>query len=150
MKNQYYVLWNNITRGFGTECDQVALFRSSEYTHLFGTSMPRKGNKEIEGLLKISYQKRTIYRKYISSNIPDEASDIVLNYRSLAELGINPNTAENDLYLLDVEPANAWGYLWNNSYVHIRKPFQWAIYGLLMTIGFGVVSIILEVMSLCR
>lgn len=145
----YYVQWNDVTRDLGIDYDQIALFRSSEYVNIFGMSMPRKGNKEIEGLLKISYKNKTIYRKYIGSNIPDEADDIILNYRSLAELGINPKNIPENQYQLLVAPASAWAYLWNNSYAYIRKPFRCAIYGLLISIGFGIASLVFDILSLC-
>ena len=73
---------------------------------------------------------------------------MVLTNRSLAELGINSKNEDILHIQATIEPASAVSYLWHNSYAYIRKPFQWAVCGLLLTMLFGITSVVLEILSL--
>lgn len=149
MGSQYFIQkWNHTIFPLGPEYDQLALLQTSAYANIFGVPMVEMGNHKVEGLLKITYNKKSIYKKYVGNNDFPEDNSVIINYRSLAELGINPKDIGENLTLVNIEPASALEYLWHNSYAHIRKPFQWAIISLLLTIILGMISIVIELISL--
>ena len=149
MANFFIQPWDIKDDSTGHELDQYAIMNSHAFVDLFGKTMPEASTKEIEGLLKITYKGKSIYRKYLGSNIT-ESGNIILNNRSIAELGLKTKDIEENPNMVEIEPASVWAYLYNNSYSYIRDPFKLAIIGLAATILFGIISTIIGIISLCE
>lgn len=150
MKNEYFIQqWDYPQYGpLPFDADQLAIMRTSEFTNIYGVPMVQMGNNKIEGLIKIKFNNKCIYRKFVGNNdIPDDQC-VVLTNRSLAELGIHSKNENQLLTPATIEPTSAVLYLWHNSYAFIRKPFRWAAYGLLITTLSGITSVVLEILSL--
>ena len=139
--------WDIKENSTGHELDQYAIMNSHAFVDLFGKTMPEASTKEIEGLLKITYKGKSIYRKYLGSNIA-ESENVILNNRSITELGLRTKDIQENPNIVEIEPASVWAYLYNNSYSYIRDPFKLAIIGLVATILFGIISTIIGIITL--
>ena len=150
MKNNYFIQeWDYTQLGpLPFEADQLAIMRTAEFVNIYGVPMVQMGDYKIEGLIKITYNNKCIYRKYVGNNDIPEDQCVVLTNRSLAELGIHSKKDFQTPILATIEPASSISYLWHNSYAFIRKPFQWAVSGLLLTILFGIASVVLGFIAL--
>ena len=149
MKNNYFIqIWDQRIFPLDSDYDQIALLRPSEFNNIFEKTMGQMANNNVEGLIMLSYHGRTIYKKYVANTAFPEDGCVILSYRSLAELGIDPKDIINTPDTVSIEPASAFAYLWNNSYSYLRKPFRWAVCGLLLTIFFGLISIAFAIFQL--
>ena len=151
MKNKYFIQeWDYEKYGpLSNEADQVAFMGTLEFANIFGQPMIKMADSRIEGLIKIEYNKKTIYRKFVANNLVAETQCVVLSYRSLAELGLDLKENSQEPKTVMIEPTSAITYLWYNSYAYIRKPFRWAVIGLILTLLFGVLTTILELIPYC-
>ncbi len=148
MKTTRFIqLLDSKTMYIGDELNEYAMVRGCDFNEFFEHSMTQTASKKVEGLLKISYNNNQIYRKFIGSNLVDPDC-IILDNRSLAELGISRGEAEMTPPAVQIEPACAFAYLWHNSFSFIREPFQWAIIGMFISVLLGILSVVLSVYQL--
>jgi len=146
MKTNYSIqLWDSKVDIMGREFDEYAILNGREFSQLFGNPMPDTPSFKVEGLLKITNGKKSIYRRYLGSNLVDAAS-VILSDRSLAGLGITRKNVEDAPPVVKIMPAKWFPYSWNNSFSHIRVPFRCSVLFFAITLIVSIVSILISIL----
>lgn len=117
--------------------DKYALMHSSCFKSLIG-DMEGIPEEEMEGILKITKGKKSIYRKYKARSIEGQNKYVSLSYRSIKQLGASPNDC--------VSVQKSWWlpYLWHYYDVTIRSAFKIGIIGIGINIVFSLISILIH------
>ena len=122
-----------------TDYENYVLVHSSEYTKLYGEDKNHPTSQEYEfldGLVKISAGKKTIYRKCRGAAMPVQI--VAIGYRSLKYL---KGTDMGNLQNVTITKTCWLCFMWHHPDTAVRYSF-WA------TFVFGVISIILGVASI--
>lgn len=119
--------------------EKYVLVHSSAFEAIYDEKMKDTNDSdELEGLVKISYNGKSIYRKSIGGHVKKDK--IQMGYRTMHELKVSPDTE------VRVTPANWFCYYWCNSDSNYKQPFRIAVVSLAIT----VLSIIISLCSLMQ
>lgn len=127
------------------ENEKYVLLHSNNFRNIFGKAMSDSEVEDLEGLVKIRHNCRTVYRRYKGHNI--DGNKILMGSRTMKELRVN-----EDNYVT-VEKASWLGYLWNHQDSCIRQPFRLALFGILLafiSLLFTLLGVLLSTISLMQ
>lgn len=129
------------------ESEQLIALQNRNIGELSGWKDAEVSDEAWEMLVKVTNPEngRSIYRRAVGYTANDfTAQDIMLGYRSIKQL----QTVIGSKVI--VQPTNWFCYLWCHAQSTIRYPFRIAIVAGLLSLLFGVVSVILSVCQICH
>ena len=125
------------------EHEKYVIVNSQAFKEIYENKLKTATNPDkLEGLVKISGKSKPIFRKCIGGHVKS-IDNIEMGYRSAAELKVTPSQE------VDIKPACWFEYMWRNSESQIRFSFMFAVIGVVLTIIFGIVSIVLTICRNC-
>ena len=117
--------------------DKYALMHSSCFKSLIG-DMEGIPEEEMEGILKITNGKNSIYRKFKARSIDGQSKYVSLSYRSIKQLGPCPSNS------VSVQKSWWFPYLWHYYDVTIRSAFKIGIIGIWINVIVSLVSVLIH------
>ena len=115
--------------------EQYAILDTHAFAKIFG-NLEKIPMGEQEGLLKISCNCRSIYRKYRGMSIEGEQNYVAISYKARKHLKASLGDE------VQIKRACWFCYLWNYYDVTIRGAFRIAIIGIVISIILSLVSIV--------
>ncbi|MCR4812413.1 MAG: hypothetical protein K5867_07505 [Bacteroidales bacterium] len=109
------------------ENEKYVLLFGKNFERIFGDSMGEGDLDDIEGLVKIKHNCRTVYRRFKGHNLGKES--ILMGYRTRKALRIKG--AEDKV---TVSKASWVGYLWHNQDSCVKWPFRIAFVGIIFAL----------------
>ncbi len=123
--------------------ERYVLVHSDAFEAIFSEKMKDAQNpNELEGLVKIIHNGKTIYRKCIGGAVTKD--HIQMGYRTKSELQASIGDA------IDVKKACWFCYLWRNSDSYYKYPFRIAVVAFIFatfTFIYDIVQIVISLYS---
>ena len=126
------------------ENEKYVLLYGKNFERIFGDAMGEGDLEDIEGLVKIKHNCRTVYRRFRGHNLGKES--ILMGYRTKKALRVKEVGDE-----VSVSKASWIGYLWHNQDSCVKWPFRIAFVGIIFAIisfFFTMLGLIVAVISL--
>lgn len=118
------------------DTERYVLIGQKSFEGIHGQTIKETSNSNIlEGLVKITYKGKCVYRKCIGRNI--SLDEIQMGYRTKCELKVDYDSE------VSVESANWFAYYWYNSDSYFKHPFRIAVISAIITI----LSFVFDVIS---